>query len=53
MTLPPHRDVTRRRFLRSSACGFGSVALAAMCTEQAAAAAGPLAPKVPHYSSPR
>ena len=48
MTLPPHRNLTRRRFLRSSACGFGSVALAAMCTEQAAAAAGPLAPKVPH-----
>ena len=50
MTLPPHRDVTRRRFLRSSACGFGSVALAAMCTEQAAAAASPLAPKVPHIA---
>lgn len=48
MKLPPHRNLTRRRFLRSSACGFGSVALAAMCTEQAAAAAGPLAPKVPH-----
>ena len=34
MTFPPDRDLTRRRFLRSSACGFGSVALAAMCTEQ-------------------
>ena len=35
--------------MRSSACGFGSVALAAMCTEQSAAVAGPLSPKVPHF----
>ena len=50
MTLPPDRNLTRRHFLQSSACGFGSVALAAMCTEQAAAAAGPLAPKAPHFA---
>lgn len=50
MTFPPDRNLTRLHFLQSSACGFGSVALAAMCTEQAAAAAGPLAPKAPHFA---
>lgn len=30
--------LTRRRLLRQTACGFGSLALAGLCQEQAAAA---------------
>ena len=41
---------TRRQFLRTTGCGFGSVALAAMCAEQVAVAANPLAPKAPHFA---
>ena len=39
----------RRDFLRQSACGFGSLALAAMCQEESAAAVDPLTPKAPHF----
>ena len=41
---------SRREFLRRSGCGFGSVALAALCAEQAAASDNPLAPKLPHFA---
>src|SRR4051812_12747710 len=44
-------QLSRRQLLSKAACGFGSVALAAMCVEQAAAAEpGPLAPKAPHFA---
>ena len=39
----------RREFLKKSACGFGSIALAALAQEQAQAAANPLAPRTPHF----
>ena len=42
----------RREFLKRLGCGFPSVALAAMCAEQAIAAnntINPLAPKTPHF----
>ena len=46
--------VTRRHLLQNSSCGFGSLALASLCAEQAAAetaaAAHPLAPRVPHFA---
>ena len=41
---------SRRRFLETSACGFGALALSALCNEQAVAASGSLAPKVPHFA---
>ncbi len=47
----PDRKWSRRRFLGGTGCGFGSVALAAMCTEQALSAAGPLAPRTPHFTA--
>jgi hypothetical protein len=40
--------LTRRRMLRDVACGFGSLALAGMLNQQAAA--NPLAPKLPHFA---
>ena len=40
--------LTRRQLLQTSACGFGSLALSAICSEQAMAA-NPLAAKVPHF----
>ena len=43
---------SRREMLRSSACGFGYLALAGLCAKQAAAATtsvGPLAPKLPLF----
>jgi hypothetical protein len=43
-------SLTRRRLLQSAACGFGSLALAGLCTEQARAAASPLAPQLPHFA---
>ena len=42
---------SRRSFLRSSSCGFGSLALAAMCQADERSAAGPLTPKQPHYKA--
>ena len=45
--------VSRRHLLRSGALGFGSLALAGLCGDKAAAsrpsAANPLAPKPPHF----
>jgi hypothetical protein len=41
----------RRDFLRRSACGFGSLAFAALADEQARAAkTNPLAPRAPHHA---
>ena len=48
ITRPNH--YTRRQFLRTTGCGFGSVALVAMCAEQVAVAGNPLALKAPHFA---
>jgi hypothetical protein len=40
---------TRRDFLRTASCGFGSVALAGLLSEHLAAATNPLAPHSPHF----
>lgn len=40
---------SRREFLKSTACGFGYLALAGLCS-QARAEEGPLAPKSPHFA---
>ena len=55
MVMPPFRltPSSRREFLRGIGGGFGSVALAAMAAEQAAAVTrpdDPLAPKPPHFA---
>ena len=44
--------LSRRELLNRAACGFGSVALAALCHERARAAEGsnPLAPRLPHFA---
>jgi hypothetical protein len=42
---------SRRDFLRRSACGFGSVAMAALLAREAQADTGPLAVKPPHFAS--
>lgn len=42
--------LTRRQMLRQSACGFGSLALAGLAAEQAAAA-NPLAARPPHFAA--
>jgi hypothetical protein len=41
-------QISRRSFLRSASCGFGSLALASLATE-ARASDGPLAPRAPHF----
>lgn len=48
---PLFPTLSRRQFLRATACGFGSLALNVMLTEQALASASahPLAPRVPHF----
>ena len=43
--------LSRRNFLRSAACGFGSVALNAMLTERAAAYVNPFEPRAPHFAA--
>jgi hypothetical protein len=48
--MPNAPAVSRRQVLRESACGFGSLALAALCAE-AARADNPLAPRPPHHSA--
>src|SRR5438132_3595262 len=40
---------TRRQFLRTASCGFGSVALAGLLSERLAASTNPLAPHAPHF----
>ncbi len=42
--------INRRDALRTLSCGFGSLAFAAMATEQAEQEANPLAPKRPHFT---
>src|SRR5262245_61974167 len=42
--------LNRREILRQAACGFGSLALAGLCAEQARAADRPLAPQLPHLA---
>ncbi len=42
-------NVTRRQLLQSTACGFGSLALAGLCHDQAAAARNPMSSKQPHF----
>src|SRR5438552_7606799 len=41
--------LTRREALKSAACGFGSLAMAALAAEQARAV-DPLAPRPPHFA---
>jgi hypothetical protein len=41
---------SRRDFLRFSGCGFGSMALAAMCAGNTLPKESPLAPKQPHFA---
>jgi hypothetical protein len=44
--------ISRRQALRTAACGFGYLALAGLSAEQAAAApAGTLAPRPPHFKA--
>src|SRR5262245_56389598 len=51
-------NFSRRQFLRQSGLGFGSLALASLCTQSAQAAASsiaspfvsPLAPRFPHFN---
>ena len=45
--LPPNSS--RRDFLRSTACGFGSLALASLLSDTARGASNPLAPRPPHF----
>ena len=42
---------SRRHFLRTTACGFGSVALNALLAERALADAKPLAPRASHFTA--
>src|SRR5436305_1664392 len=48
---PSLLDCSRRQFLRTTACGFGSLALAGLLSETSAATttASPLAPRLPHF----
>jgi len=41
--------VPRRDWLKTAACGFGSMALSALCAQQAAAVSNPLGAKQPHH----
>jgi len=41
--------LTRREWLSRTACGFGSLALAGLAAQSAAAGTNPLAPKKPHF----
>ncbi len=42
---------SRRRLLQATACGFGSLALNTLLTEQALATANPRAPRAPHFTA--
>ncbi|HET6880349.1 MAG TPA: DUF1501 domain-containing protein [Pirellulales bacterium] len=45
------RPFSRRDFLQTASCGFGFLALASLCSEQASAeSSNPLAPKAPHFT---
>ena len=45
------KPMLRRDFLKRSACGFGSLAAAALADAEARAAVNPLAPKEPHHAA--
>ena len=47
--IPNQFALSRREYLKSTACGFGYLALAGLCS-QAAADESPLAPKTPHFT---
>ena len=49
--LSPRVGYSRRKFLQTAACGFGSIALNALLTEHALAAANPFAPRAPHFAA--
>jgi hypothetical protein len=42
--------MSRRHALKIAACGFGHLAFAGLCAEEAAASTNPLAPKKPHHT---
>ena len=44
-----HRLLSRRQLLKTTATGFGGLALAAMLGDEARAADNPLAPRAPHF----
>ncbi len=48
MTMRPSSSISRRRFLETSACGFGALALSVLGAEHASAGQ-PLAPRSPHH----
>jgi hypothetical protein len=53
MSGKPNRQISRRAMLRDTACGIGSLGLAALLAEQAKASGGPLNPlaaKAPHFA---
>jgi hypothetical protein len=43
-------NISRRQFLRQSALGFGSLALASLCTQSARAVVSPLGPPFPQFN---
>src|SRR5215470_12594408 len=45
----PLKVCTRRQFLQTTSCGFGSLALAGLLSERLAATTSPLAPHAPHF----
>ena len=45
----PRLSIPRRRLLEGVSAGFGFTAFRALAAEEAGAAAGPLAPKPPHF----
>lgn len=47
--LPETPRPSRRELLQSAACGFGSLALAGLLADEAAALPDPLAPRPPHH----
>jgi hypothetical protein len=53
MDFMSYNRVSRRALLQRASCGFGLVALAGLCAEEARASkpAGPLMPKEPHFAA--
>src|SRR5258706_2240438 len=52
--MPPDHFLSRRHLLRNTACGFGSLSLAALLAQEflrGAEASDPLAPKKPHFDA--
>jgi hypothetical protein len=45
----PARPFSRREFLKTSACGFGYLALSGLCADASSETANPLAAKMPHH----